>query len=76
MSQSGKAVKLPVKNDLGFFEIRMESIGGLGANVAGKILELLVAQHHAVGCRCGLEGSRAGPPRRELAPAEHSAVEL
>lgn len=29
---------LPVKNDLGFFEIRMESIGGLGANVAGKIL--------------------------------------
>ncbi|HEX9190857.1 MAG TPA: 2-oxoacid:acceptor oxidoreductase family protein, partial [Candidatus Deferrimicrobiaceae bacterium] len=38
MSQSGKSVKLPVKNDLGFFEIRMESIGGLGANVAGKIL--------------------------------------
>ncbi|OIP36259.1 MAG: hypothetical protein AUK27_02050 [Deltaproteobacteria bacterium CG2_30_66_27] len=38
MTQSGKAVKLPVKNDLGFFEIRMESIGGLGANVAGKIL--------------------------------------
>ncbi|MBE0569198.1 MAG: 2-oxoacid:acceptor oxidoreductase family protein [Deltaproteobacteria bacterium] len=38
MSQSGKAVRLPVKNDLGFFEIRMESIGGLGANVAGKIL--------------------------------------
>jgi len=38
MSQSGGAVKLPVKNDLGFYEIRMESIGGLGANVAGKIL--------------------------------------
>jgi pyruvate ferredoxin oxidoreductase gamma subunit len=38
MSQSGSAVKLPVKNDLGFYEIRMESIGGLGANVAGKIL--------------------------------------
>jgi len=38
MTKSGKAVKLPVKNDLGFFEIRMESIGGLGANVAGKIL--------------------------------------
>jgi pyruvate ferredoxin oxidoreductase gamma subunit len=32
------AVKLPVKNALGFFEIRLESIGGLGANVAGKIL--------------------------------------
>ena len=38
MTQSGKAVKLPVKNARGFFEIRMESIGGLGANVAGKIL--------------------------------------
>lgn len=33
-----KTAGLPVKNDLGFFEIRMESIGGLGANVAGKIL--------------------------------------
>jgi len=29
---------LPVKNDLGFYEIRMESIGGLGANVSGKII--------------------------------------
>ena len=38
MSQTKAAARLPVKNDLGFFEIRMESIGGLGANVAGKIL--------------------------------------
>src|SRR5512146_1287107 len=38
MNRSGAAGRLPVKNDLGFFEIRMESIGGLGANVAGKIL--------------------------------------
>jgi pyruvate ferredoxin oxidoreductase gamma subunit len=30
--------KLPKKNDLGFFEIRLESIGGLGANLAGKML--------------------------------------
>lgn len=30
--------KLPIVNDLGFFEIRMASIGGFGANVAGKIL--------------------------------------
>lgn len=29
---------IPRKNQQGFFEIRMESIGGLGANVAGKIL--------------------------------------
>jgi len=34
----GKRVKLPRKNRFGFYEIRMESIGGLGANVAGKIL--------------------------------------
>jgi pyruvate ferredoxin oxidoreductase gamma subunit len=38
MTSGKSAVKLPVRNDLGFFEIRMESIGGLGANVAGKIL--------------------------------------
>lgn len=29
---------IPKKNRFGFYEIRMESIGGLGANVAGKIL--------------------------------------
>jgi pyruvate ferredoxin oxidoreductase gamma subunit len=31
-------VNLPKVNDLGFFEIRLESIGGLGANLAGKML--------------------------------------
>lgn len=29
---------LPKKNALGFYEIRLESIGGLGANLAGKML--------------------------------------
>ncbi|MBB6636994.1 2-oxoacid:acceptor oxidoreductase family protein [Cohnella thailandensis] len=29
---------LPRWNELGFFEIRLESIGGLGANLAGKML--------------------------------------
>lgn len=29
---------LPNKNELGFYEIRLESIGGLGANLAGKML--------------------------------------
>ena len=33
-----KEVKLPVVNGAGFYEIRMESIGGLGANLAGKVL--------------------------------------
>lgn len=31
-------VTLPKQNELGFFEIRLESIGGLGANLAGKML--------------------------------------
>lgn len=31
-------VTLPKLNELGFFEIRLESIGGLGANLAGKML--------------------------------------
>ena len=30
--------QLPITNDLGFYEIRMASIGGFGANLAGKIL--------------------------------------
>jgi pyruvate ferredoxin oxidoreductase gamma subunit len=37
-SSKGKKPKLTKKNQFGFFEVRMESIGGLGANVGGKIL--------------------------------------
>jgi pyruvate ferredoxin oxidoreductase gamma subunit len=29
---------LPIKNKYGYFEIRMEAIGGMGANLAGKML--------------------------------------
>lgn len=29
---------LPKKNKLGFYEMRFESVGGLGANLAGQIL--------------------------------------
>lgn len=42
---------LPKKNELGFFEIRLESIGGLGANLAGKML----AEAGVIGL--GLNGS-------------------
>lgn len=31
-------MRLPKTNELGFYEIRLESIGGLGANLAGKML--------------------------------------
>ncbi len=31
-------IKLPVTNELGYFDIRMESIGGMGANLAGALL--------------------------------------
>ncbi|GAB4370924.1 MAG: hypothetical protein Kow00128_18390 [Deltaproteobacteria bacterium] len=51
MAKRKAAGTLPVKNDLGFFEIRMESIGGLGANVAGKILT------EAAILRMGLNGA-------------------
>jgi len=34
---SAAASVLPVRNERGFFEIRLESIGGLGANVAAQI---------------------------------------
>ena len=33
-----KTVKLPAKNESGNYEIRLESIGGLGANLCGKML--------------------------------------
>ncbi|MGB9586763.1 MAG: ferredoxin, partial [Armatimonadota bacterium] len=29
---------LPATNEFGFYEMRFESIGGLGANVAGQML--------------------------------------
>lgn len=32
------AISLPVTNENGYFEIRLESIGGLGANLCGKML--------------------------------------
>lgn len=31
-------ITLPVKNEYGYYEIRLESIGGLGANLCGKML--------------------------------------
>lgn len=33
-----KSVQLPIKNESGNYEIRLESIGGLGANLCGKML--------------------------------------
>lgn len=31
-------ISLPITNEHGFYEIRLESVGGLGANLSGKIL--------------------------------------
>ena len=33
-----KETKLPLQNDNGYYEIRIESIGGLGANLCGKMM--------------------------------------
>jgi len=33
-----EAIRLPVTNENGYYEIRLESIGGLGANLCGKML--------------------------------------
>ncbi|MFQ9797977.1 MAG: hypothetical protein ACLR23_02640 [Clostridia bacterium] len=33
-----ETIPLPKTNAYGFYEIRLESIGGLGANLSGKIL--------------------------------------
>ena len=31
-------INLPIVNEEGYYEIRLESIGGLGANLCGKLL--------------------------------------
>lgn len=40
-----ESVKLPVRNRSGYYEIRLESIGGLGANLCGKMLGELGLQY-------------------------------
>lgn len=40
-----EAVALPVRNQSGYYEIRLESIGGLGANLCGKMLGELGLQY-------------------------------
>lgn len=80
---------LPEVNKLGFFEIRLESIGGLGANLAGKML----AEAGIVGA--GMDGvsfssygsekkgspvkahirfCELGTPIRDTSPIEHPHV--
>ncbi len=43
--QSGYAISLPTVNENGYYEIRLESIGGLGANLCGKLLGELGAAY-------------------------------
>lgn len=45
-------VTLPVTNKYGYYEIRLESIGGLGANLAGKILGELGALYLGLNSSC------------------------
>lgn len=40
-----ESIQLPVKNESGNYEIRLESIGGLGANLCGKMLGELGLHH-------------------------------
>lgn len=76
---------LPVKNELGFFEIRLESIGGLGANLAGKMLaESGVLGHGLNGSNFSSYGSeKKGSPVKsfirfcdtEVEIRDHSPIE-
>lgn len=38
-------MKLPITNEAGYYEIRLESVGGLGANLCGKLLGELGAMY-------------------------------
>jgi pyruvate ferredoxin oxidoreductase gamma subunit len=76
---------LPFKNELGFFEIRLESIGGLGANLAGKMLaESGVLGHGLNGSNFSSYGSeKKGSPVKsfirfcdpEVEIRDHSPIE-
>lgn len=44
-NENKQPVKLPIVNDNGCYEIRLESIGGLGANLCGKLLGELGAAY-------------------------------
>ncbi|MGM9928208.1 MAG: 2-oxoacid:acceptor oxidoreductase family protein [Bacillus sp. (in: firmicutes)] len=76
---------LPQKNELGFFEIRLESIGGLGANLAGKMLaEAGVLGLGLNGCNFSSYGSeKKGSPVKsfirfcnpEVEIRDHSPIE-
>ena len=44
-TQAAYPVRLPVQNENGCYEIRLESIGGLGANLCGKLLGELGATY-------------------------------
>lgn len=43
-------VQLPLTNNYGYYEIRLESIGGLGANLTGKILGEMGALYLGLNC--------------------------
>lgn len=69
---------LPKKNELGFFEIRLESIGGLGANLAGKMLaEAGVLGHGLNGSNFSSYGSeKKGSPVKAFIRFADEDVEI
>ena len=40
-----KNQELPITNEAGYYEIRLESVGGMGANLCGKLLGELGAMY-------------------------------
>ncbi|MBW2308895.1 MAG: 2-oxoacid:acceptor oxidoreductase family protein [Deltaproteobacteria bacterium] len=66
-----KLMDLPTKNELGYFEMRLESVGGLGANLAGQILaEALVMGHGFNGAHFSSYGSeKKGSPVKSFVRA-------
>lgn len=71
-------MKLPKVNDLGFFEIRLESIGGMGANSAGKMLaEVGVLSQGFFGAAFSSYGSeKKGSPVKSFVRFSESEVRV
>jgi len=71
-------IDLPRKNDLGYFEIRMEAIGGMGANLAGKMLTEAAVIHMGMnGATFSSYGSeKTGTPLKSFVRLAPGDVEI
>ncbi len=73
-----KDTKLPTINKYGYYEIRLESIGGLGANLAGKLLGELGAVYLGLNAAnfASYGSEKRGSPVKSFIRMSHKDTEI